>query len=183
MNICVYGASSPLMGEYYITNIQSLCKTLAQRGHSLVFGAGDTGAMGAAARGFKEGGGYIKGVVPKKFTDRNIEALYDDCDELVLTKDMGLRKKLMEDSADAFVICPGGIGTFDELFQALTLKQIGELDKPIAIFNIKGYYSFVQELMLNAERNKLLWEKWRTYYKIFSEDEAAQLIKYLETGE
>ena len=76
MYICVYGASSSKMEERYRSEIYGLGKILASRGHDLVFGAGNSGAMGAAARGFRDGGGYIKGVVPRNFTDRTIEPLY-----------------------------------------------------------------------------------------------------------
>ncbi len=140
MKICVFGAASSEIDEIYINAVEELGENLAKRGHELVFGAGGNGLMGAAARGFKRGDGKVYGVIPSFFRDENIEAIFDKCDELIFTETMAQRKTKMEDIADAFIVVPGGIGTFEELFEVLTLKQLGRHTKPIAVYDIDGYY-------------------------------------------
>ena len=124
MNICMYGSASNDIDRIYIEKTEELSKKLAARGHSLVFGGGAHGLMGAAARGVKKGGGSILGVIPKFFENETIEAIYDKCDELLTPDTMRERKQLMEDNSDAFIITPGGIGTYEEFFEILTSKQL-----------------------------------------------------------
>ncbi|MBO5370027.1 MAG: TIGR00730 family Rossman fold protein, partial [Clostridia bacterium] len=131
MRICVYGASSVKTDKKYIDAVENLCYKLASEGHSLVYGAGANGLMGAAARGFTKGGGHIIGVVPHFFNIDGI--LYDKCDELIRTETMRERKQIMEDKADVFVVVPGGVGTFDEFFEILTLKQLARHSKAMII--------------------------------------------------
>ena len=138
MKICVFGAASNEIDKQYIDRVEEVCKALGERGHELVFGAGANGLMGAAARGMKAGGGKITGVIPEFFRAETIEEIYSECDELIFTETMQERKKTMEDHADAFIVVPGGIGTFEEMFEVLTLKQLGRHSKPIVFYNIAG---------------------------------------------
>ena len=140
MNICIFGSASDRVAEKYIAEVEKLGEILAEKGHSLVFGAGSRGLMGASARGFARKGGKIYGVIPTFFKNEYIEEVYMDCTELTYTETMAQRKAKMEDLADAFIIAPGGIGTFEEFFEVLTLKQLRRHTKPIAIYNIFGYY-------------------------------------------
>ena len=119
MKLCIYGAASNEIHEEYIKALEEMGETFGKRGHSLVFGGGASGLMGAAARGFHRGGGQIFGVAPSFFNVDGV--LFPHCTELFYTETMGERKAKMEDLADAFLIAPGGIGTFEEFFEALTL--------------------------------------------------------------
>ena len=141
MRICVYGAASSTIEPEYKEKVEKMGLEMAQRGHSLVFGGGGNGLMGAAARGVRAGGGRILGVIPKFFDEEDVEEIFSDCDELIQPDTMRERKQIMEDNAEAFIIVPGGIGTFEEFFEILTLKQLCRHNKPIAIYNIKGYYN------------------------------------------
>ena len=123
MRICVYGASSPTIDPVFIRKTEEMGAELARRGHSMVFGGGANGLMGAAARGVRSGGGHIIGVIPKFFDKEKIESVYGICDETVMPDTMRQRKQIMEEYADAFVMTPGGIGTFEEFFEILTSKQ------------------------------------------------------------
>lgn len=147
MKLCVFGAASYEIDAYYIEAVEKLGEKMAERGHELVFGAGGNGLMGAAARGVNRKNGKIYGVIPEFFRDETIEAIYDQCDELIFTQTMAQRKSKMEDLADAFIIVPGGIGTFEEFFEVLTLKQLGRHTKPIAIFDINNYYKKLEEFL------------------------------------
>lgn len=165
MNICVFGAASRLIDGEYVKAVEFMGEELAKKGHNLVFGAGGQGLMGAAARGFKRGGAKIIGVIPEFFKIADVEPIYDECDELIFTDTMRERKATMEDRADAFVIVPGGIGTFEELFEVLTLKQLGRHKKPIAIYNLNGYYDSMQAMLNNSVNEKFVNETCKTIYK------------------
>lgn len=178
MKICIFGAASAHIDKKYIDEVEKLGKKMAKRGHSLVFGCGGTGLMGAAARGVKRGGGKIHGVIPEFFREEGIEILYDDCDRVTYTKTMAERKTIMEDDADAFIIVPGGIGTFEEFFEVLTLKQLGRHSKGMAIFNIDGYYDDLERFMQSVTEKKFITNKCYEMYAYFPS--ADEVLNYLE---
>lgn len=178
MKICIFGASSAFIDEIYIREVEALAEKMALRGHSLVFGAGATGVMGAAARGTKAGGGYIHGVIPEFFREERVEKIYTECDKLTYTKSMAERKTLMEDDCDAFIIAPGGIGTFEEFFEVITLKQLGRHKKAIAMFNIEGYFDTLETFMREMAQKKFLAEGCLHMYEYFTD--ADELLDYLE---
>ena len=138
MNVCLYGASSNEIDQKYIIATEALGEALAKAGHGLVYGAGGCGLMGAAARGMTRCGGHIVGVAPEFLNVDGI--LYEHCDELVLTETMRQRKQIMEERSDAFIVTPGGIGTYEEFFEIYTLKQLGRHQKPIILYNIDGFF-------------------------------------------
>ena len=138
MNITLYGAASDRIDRAYIEGVEALGRAIAKRGHTMVFGAGSSGLMGAAARGMAAEQGQIIGVTPHFM--HKLEPVSDLCTELIATETMAERKDIMEEKADAFVIVPGGIGTFDEFFQILTLKVLGQHNKPIILYNINGFW-------------------------------------------
>lgn len=176
MNICVYGASSTTINERYITKTEELGREMAKRGHGLVFGAGANGLMGAVARGVSSIGENIVGVVPSFFNVDGI--IFEHCSELIRTETMRQRKQIMEDRSDAFIVTPGGIGTFEEFFEILTLKQLGRHKKPIAIFNIDGYYDSMENMIENAVAGNFLTEESKSLYRSF--DGTEELLDYIE---
>ncbi len=176
MNICLYGASSNTIDEKYIKQTEAFGEILAERGHTLVYGAGASGLMGAAARGVQKKGGKIIGVAPSFFNVDGI--LFEGCTEMIYTETMRERKGIMEQKADAFVMVPGGIGTFDEFFEILTLKQLGRHNKPIAIFNQNGYYDSITALLENAIKEGFMTEKNRELLGVF--EKAEELLSYFE---
>lgn len=178
MRICVYGAASSTIDKEYITKVEQMGKEMVARGHSLVFGGGGNGLMGAAARGVREAGGHIVGVIPKFFEDENIEALYKFCDELIEPNTMRERKQIMEDNADAFIIVPGGIGTFEEFFEILTLKQLCRHNKPIAIYNLQNYYNEIILALKAAMEKNFLREDCKQLF--FVSDDLEKVFAYVE---
>lgn len=136
--VCVFGASNSTIPTEHIEFAENLGAALAENGFALVFGAGTTGLMGAAARGAHARGGEIIGVIPKKL---NVPGIYfEHCTERIETATMHERKALMEDRSDAFIALGGGFGTLEELMEVITLKQLGYIDKEIIIVNIDGFY-------------------------------------------
>lgn len=176
MKICLYGASSNKIDKAYIDATEKLGEEMAKRGHTLIYGGGAAGVMGAAARGVTKGSGEIVGISPRFFDVDG--ALYDKCTDFIYTETMSERKQLLVDMADGFVVMPGGPGTFDELFETLALRQLGIHNKPIAIFNINGYYNPMAE-MLKASYDGGFMTKEVLDLVPFFEDETA-LLKYLE---
>lgn len=138
MNITLYGSASDNIDRAYIEGVEKLGYAMAKRGHTMVFGAGSMGLMGAAARGMHHAGGKIIGVTPHFM--HTIEPVSDLCSELIAVETMAERKHIMEEKADAFIITPGGLGTLDEFFQILTLKILGRHDKPIVLYNVGGFW-------------------------------------------
>lgn len=139
MNICVYGASSDRLEKVFFNAAEELGRLMAEKGCTLVFGGGKTGLMGACARGVRQGGGRIIGISPKFFDEPGI--LDETCDEFYFTETMRERKQLMEEKSDAFIALPGGIGSYEEFFEILTLKQLGRHAKPIAMLSTEDYYA------------------------------------------
>lgn len=179
MRICVFGAASPTIDEEYKRIVEEMGEEMATRGHSLVFGGGGNGLMGAAANGVRRGGGYILGVIPKFFDDEDVEEVCDFCNELIEPDTMRQRKQIMEDNADAFIIVPGGIGTFEEFFEILTLKQLCRHNKPIAIYNVMGYYNELAYAMEKAIEKNFIKDNCRELYYMTENLEA--LFRYIET--
>ena len=181
MRICVYGAASPTIDDEYKAKVEQMGKEMAKRGHSLVFGGGGNGLMGAAAKGVRAGGGYILGVIPKFFDDEQVEEVCDFCDELIEPDTMRERKQIMEDNADAFMVVPGGIGTFEEFFEILTLKQLCRHNKPIAIYNVRGYYNELIYAIQKATEKNFIRGGCMDLFCV-SED-LETLFRYIETPE
>ena len=178
MRICVYGAASPTIDPQYIKLVEEMGEQMAKRGHSLVFGGGGNGLMGSAARGVKRGGGHILGVIPKFFDDEKVEAICDFCDELIEPDTMRQRKQIMEDNADAFIVVPGGIGTFEEFFEILTLKQLCRHNKPIAIYNLMGYYDEINHAMEQAIKKNFIRDNCRELY--ITTENLEEMFSYIE---
>ena len=178
MRICLYGAASPTIDPVYMEFVERFGRQMAKRGHSLVFGGGKEGLMGAAARGVHAEGGYVLGVIPRFFGEEDIEVVYRACDKLVETDTMRERKQIMEENADAFVVVPGGIGTYEEFFEILTLKQLGRHNKPIALYNVKGYYDELNLALEQAIAKNFVRESLKKLLLVSDDPDA--IFAYLE---
>ena len=176
MNICVYGASSKTIDAQFTDAGHALGYLLAQHGYGLVFGGGDNGMMGAVARGTNDGGGRIIGVAPRFFNVDGV--LYPHCDELIYTDTMRERKQKMEDLSGAFIVTPGGIGTFEEFFEILTLKQLGRTKKPLVILNTAGYYDDMLNMMRRTVESNFI--SAQTFDLIAVVNTPEQAIDYIE---
>lgn len=178
MKICVFGAASNEIDPSYIATIEFLGEKMGKRGHSLVFGAGGNGLMGAAARGIHKEGGEIIGVIPEFFKKEGVEKIFDKCNEIIYTETMAERKATMEDLADAFIVVPGGIGTFEEFFEVMTLKQLGRHTKPIVLFDIKDYYKKLELFLDISVEERFIRNGCKDLYYYTTDTDAA--LDYLE---
>ncbi len=176
MNICIYGASSDKIKKIYIEKVEQLGRKMAERGHTLVFGAGKSGVMGACARGMYEGHGYIVGVSPNFFKVDGV--LFEHCDEMIYTDTMRQRKQILEERSDAYIVAPGGIGTYDEFFEMLTLKQLARHSKAIVLYNINGYYDEMIKMMQKTADEEFMTQAGMNLFRVF--DDADKMLDWIE---
>lgn len=176
MKICIYGASSNIIDKSFIDAGEQLGKEIAQNGHSVIFGGGAAGLMGAVARGMRSKGGNIIGVTPTFFKVDGM--LFEDCTDMIYTETMRERKKLLEEMSDAFIVTPGGIGTFDEFFEIYTLRQLGVHQKPIAILNTDVYYDSLIDMLKNAIDKNFMPEA--NMNLLFISDNPKEILNHIE---
>jgi uncharacterized protein (TIGR00730 family) len=138
-NVCVYCGSSSNVEDIYKQQAVQLGKLIAAEEWGVVYGGGRVGLMGLVADSALENGGKVIGVIPEHIQAREIE--HNDLTELHIVDTMHVRKQMMVDRAQAFVILPGGLGTLDEFFELVTWKQLGLHDKPIVVVNVQEYWS------------------------------------------
>lgn len=137
-SVCVYCGSRDGTDPAYAKSAQAVGEMLAENAWRLVYGAGDVGLMGRVARATQANGGKTFGVIPTHLL--NWEVGKRDLDSFVITETMHERKKVMIMNADAVVVLPGGAGSLDEFFEALTWRQLGLHEKPIYLLNINGFW-------------------------------------------
>ena len=178
MKICLYGASSTELDARYLDAAYDLGRRIAAGGHTMVYGGGAQGVMGAAARGVVDGGGKLVGIAPTFFRDAH-GVLFDGCTEFVYTETMAERKTIMMQRADAFVMAPGGIGTYEEFFEMLTLKQLGRTDRAIVIVNTNGYYEPMQRLLEHTAQTHFMSHNCLELYKLV--DTPEQALDYINS--
>lgn len=138
MNVCVFAASSSRIDKRYALAARELGELFAKSAISVIYGGGGIGLMGVLADAVIANGGIITGVMPSFMNDEGWG--HPRVNEMILTSDMGERKKKMFAGSNAVVALPGGVGTLEELTEAITLKQLGLFDGPIVILNTLDFY-------------------------------------------
>lgn len=176
MKICLFGAASPDLEKIYYDKAYELGEKMAERGHVLVFGGGEQGLMGACVKGLESKGGKAIGVAPRFFDLPGI--LHKECSEFIFTDNMRDRKEIMENMADAFIACPGGVGTYEEFFEVFTLKQLGQMNKPIGILNTDHYYDPLMETLDKMIEKGFLKEECSELCGYF--EDCTELLEYIE---
>jgi uncharacterized protein (TIGR00730 family) len=144
-SICVYCGSRTGDDPRYSEIAQAVGTWIGRHQGQLVYGGGNNGLMGLVADATLQAGGRVVGVIPESLVIR--EYAKRDCTELHVVQSMHERKQMMAERADAFVALPGGIGTFEELFEVWTWRQLGYHDKPIGVVNVAGYYDRLIEFL------------------------------------
>ena len=137
-SVCVYCGSRTGETPAFVEVAREVGKWIRANQGQLVYGGGNNGLMGVVADATLESGGRVIGVIPKALVEREFAKL--DCTELHVVDSMHDRKRMMAERADAFLALPGGIGTFEELFEVWTWRQLGYHDKPIGLLNAGEYY-------------------------------------------
>ena len=175
MNICLYGSGSRKTPEIYTNAAYELGTLIAKNGDSLVFGGGDTGMMGACAKGVHDNNGKSIGIAPKWID--NFEPLCNKCSEFIYVESMDERKKEFLNNSDVFIITPGGIGTLDEFFEVITLKKLKQHNKTIIVYNINHYYDKMLEMLEEMGKNGFLYKQEEIFKQATTIDE---IITYLD---
>lgn len=162
--ICVFCASSDLSDNIYLDSAFRLGEILAENSIEVSYGGGMAGCMGKLADGALSKGGKVFGVIPKFMFD--LEWGHDKITELKIVSSLSERKEMLLETADATIALPGGSGTLEELFEAITLKRLGVYLNPIIIVNIKNYYSPCIQLLENSIEEKFMDERNRQMWKV-----------------
>ncbi len=153
-SICVYLGSRPGSNPRFAEAATAVGHWIGERGGQLVYGGGRSGLMGTVAEATRVAGGRVVGVIPQALVDK--ELANQLCDELHIVTSMHERKAMMAERSDAFVALPGGIGTFEELFEVWTWRQLGYHDKPLGLLNVDGYYDGMQQFLRTSVDSGLM---------------------------
>jgi uncharacterized protein (TIGR00730 family) len=152
--ICVYCGSGTGNSSVFAEAAARFGRVLAENRVGLVYGGGSLGLMGALAKSVLQHGGHVAGIIPEFLTGR--EKALVEAQEIIVTKDMHERKRIMFERADAFVALPGGIGTLEELVEQMTWAQLGRHQKPILIANIAGFWDPLCALLDHMEKRAFI---------------------------
>ena len=175
-NICVFCGSSEGDDPVHAEAARVLGQAMANRGLGLVYGAGNIGLMGVLADAVLATGGRAVGVIPEKLVDR--ELAHQGLDELLVVKTMHERKAKMHELSDAFISLPGGIGTMEEFFEAVTWRQLDYHAKPIALLNVNGFYDGIEQFFETMLSSGFLRPKHAELF--FTETDADRLLDRLQ---
>ena len=177
-SICVYCGSRPGNTPAFAETARAVGRWIGTQGGQLVYGGGRAGLMGEVADATLAAGGRVIGVIPRTLVER--EHAHRGCTELHIVETMHERKRLMAEHADAFLALPGGIGTFEELFETWTWRQLGYHDKPLGLLNQDGYYDHLLTFVRHSIASGLMDEhQWRL---IDTDREALPLLQRLVTA-
>ena len=176
--VTVYCSSSSHVAPIYTKVAAELGTAIARRGWRLVYGGNRVGCMGALADAAREAGGRVTGITPQLLVDQGIAD--EACDELVITRSMRERKGLLEERADAFVTLPGGIGTFEEVFEILVGRVLGYHSKPIVLINVADYYDPLLAMIEHGIETRFIRPATRDAY--FVARTVSEAIAFLNRG-
>lgn len=178
-SICVYCGSRPGLNPAFAVAAAQVGHWIGDRGGQLVYGGGKSGLMGIVADAALQSGARVVGVIPRALVEK--EWAHRGCTELHIVDTMHDRKRMMAERADAFVALPGGIGTFEELFEVWTWRQLGYHDKPIGILNIEGYYDRLLEFLASSVTEQFMGE-WQMALVSSSDQHQVLLENLVQTG-
>jgi len=136
--VTVYCSSSSMLAPIYFDAAREMGRAIAEQSWSLVYGGGNTGLMGAVADAAAEAGGKVVGIMPKSIMAREVNR--EGCDEFLITECMRTRKAALEARGDAFIALPGGLGTFEEIFEIIVGRQLNTHAKPVVLLNTNRYW-------------------------------------------
>lgn len=172
-SIAVFCAAADGARPQYRATAEELGVTLAQRGIGLIYGGAKVGLMGAVADATVKAGGYVVGVIPHVLVDK--EVAHDGVTELHVTETMHTRKAMMAERADAFVILPGGFGTFEEMFEVLAWQTLKIHSKPVVLLNTEGFYDTMLTFLDHCDAEGMLRGNRKILLVATSVEEALKL--------
>ena len=178
-SICVYCGSSDAVHADYLSAARQMGRVLAERGIQLVYGGGKTGLMGAVANGALDAGGEVIGVIIPSMNTGPLA--HTRLTRMDVVPDMHARKARMHELADGYIAMPGGFGTWDELFEAITWAQTGAHEKPVGLLNVRDYYDLLFAAMDHAVAEGFIFSEHRKV--ICCEPDPEKLLSAMEKYE
>ncbi|MGH8822327.1 MAG: TIGR00730 family Rossman fold protein [Rhodoferax sp.] len=178
-SICVYCGSRAGGNEQFATAAAAVGTWIGTHGGQVVYGGGKNGLMGILAQATLQAGGRVVGIIPKALVEK--EWAHRECTELHIVDTMHERKRMMAERADAFLALPGGIGTFEEFFEAWTWRQLGYHDKPVGLLNIAGYYDKLLEFLGTSVTQQFMGD-WQMKLMCEGTDPAALLRELVQSA-
>lgn len=178
-SVCVYCGSSHGASPEYADAARALAGEMVAQDIALVYGGGDVGLMGVIADEVMRLGGRATGVIPQALMDKEVG--HHGLTRLHIVKDMHERKALMAELSDGFIAMPGGMGTLEELFEALTWAQLGFHDKPIGLLNVNGFYDGLIRFLEHVVNQRFLKEEHASL--MLHDCEPASLLAQLKSFE
>lgn len=170
--VCVFCGSSDQVHPAYLEAAREMGESIARRGLRLIYGAGSTGLMGALADGALSQGGEVIGVIPALFNTPQLA--HTGLTQVEVVETLHQRKARMAELAEAFIALPGGFGTLEELFEALTWAQIGLHRKPIGLLNVRDYFTPLLQAIEHARREGFIYDEHRALF-VWAKDPQALL--------
>ncbi|MEO1716630.1 MAG: TIGR00730 family Rossman fold protein [Planctomycetota bacterium] len=149
-SVCVYLGARAGEGSQWADAAKQAGRSIAERGHTLVYGGGRLGLMGILADAALASGGRVVGVIPESMVER--EQAHPDIHENHIVEGMHARKLKLTEFADAFLVLPGGFGTMDELFEAITWRQLDLHHKKIGLWSVSDYYADLWSFLANGRQ-------------------------------
>lgn len=177
-SVTVYCASSTSLEREYHTAAKEVGREIAVRGLTLVYGGGRIGLMGEVASAAAAGRTTVIGVITHKFVAH--EQANESCDELVVVESMQERRSIMMERGEAFLVLPGGIGTYEEFFEVLVGRQIGDHTKPIGLVNVNGYFDPLKRMLECGIERRFMRPALRDL--VFIDPSPTVVLDYLTSG-
>jgi len=171
--VTVYAASSQKTSQAYLDIAADMGARIGHRGWRLMFGGGRHGLMGAVSSAARAAGGEICGVILDQFIERDLHCT--ETSDMHTVTDMRKRKQGLDEAGDSYVALPGGFGTFEELLEIISLKQLGFHDKPVIIVNAEGYYDPLLSMFERGFEHGFIAERHRELFTVADTPAAAEI--------
>ena len=176
-SICVFAGSAQGSKDSYSRSAKDLGLEIAIREYSMVYGGGSKGLMGVVADAVLEGGSSVTGIITEKLHE--VEVGHENLTSLEIVSSMHERKSRMAELSDAIISLPGGVGTWEEFFEALAWNQLGIYSKPIVLYNVDNYYSKLFEFTEFSVREGFLPQT--THEELFMSDSLEEIFEFIES--
>ena len=177
MNICVFSSSSNAIPEIYFNEAKKLGEIIGSGKHTLINGGANVGIMEATTIAAKNAGAKTIGIIPEKMIGRSLVS--DNSHDVIITKDMMVRKEKMREIADAFIALPGGFGTLEEILEVMTLRQLSYHTKPIVFINTNNFYEHLFKQFEVSYKEMFAKDLYRELYFVAINSEEA--MNYLQS--
>jgi len=173
-SLCVYCGSRPSNNKNFHILAKEIGRIIAINQIELIYGGGSVGLMGIVASSVMDSGGKVHGIIPAHLN--NSEKSHENITKLTIVDNMHLRKRMMFDHSDAFLVLPGSIGTLDETIEAITWKQLKLHDKPIIILNAENYWDPFLDLLKHIINYQFASQQTMSYFHVVNKPEDVLLM-------